>query len=39
MIVYKRWISRTQGGTRKHLCDGWFLFGVIPLYLRRVELE
>lgn len=31
LIVYRNWSS----GTRE-IRDGWFLFGIIPLYIRRV---
>jgi hypothetical protein len=34
MIVYKNWKSVKRGGLVRHLCDGWFLFGFIPLYVR-----
>lgn len=36
MIVYKRWNKETYGRVRE-VCDGWFLFGLIPLYLRKVK--
>ncbi len=38
MIVYYRWrVERGEcgkDGYRCHYCEGWFLFGLIPLYLR-----
>jgi len=37
MIVYKTWIQRERGGLISYRWDGWFLFGVIPLYLRRAS--
>jgi hypothetical protein len=37
MITYKAWIERKNGGLMKYRCDGWFLFGFIPLYVRRVQ--
>ena len=36
MIVYMRW--QTRKGVRHYSCDGWFLLGFIPLYLRRFPL-
>jgi hypothetical protein len=36
MIVYKRWIERHPSGMVKAQCDGWFLFGIIPIYVRRI---
>lgn len=38
MIVYKRW-QKLQRITRRVEadCDGWFLFGLIPLYIRRIN--
>ena len=37
MIVYKEWREHMQVGDGQAWVqwDGWFLFGVIPLYLRR----
>jgi len=38
MIVYRSW-KRTvnDGGWDKTVVwEGWFLFGIIPLYLRRI---
>ena len=36
MLVYKRWDIRTHGMLR-YQCDGWFLFGFIPLYTRKIK--
>jgi len=33
MIVYKNWKIKMDNITLN--CDGWFLFGVIPLYIRK----
>lgn len=38
MIVYKRWI-RYEELNGKIQYDGWYLFGIIPLYIRKVELK
>ena len=35
MIVYRQWEQRQRGGLVRHIWDGWFLFGIIPLYMRR----
>jgi hypothetical protein len=37
MIVYKKWIERSHGGLRRKNCDGWFLLGFIPLYVRKTD--
>jgi len=34
MIIYKQWDGRSSSEYDLVLCDGWFLFGVIPLYVR-----
>jgi hypothetical protein len=34
MIVYKQWLKSNEAGTAMDRCDGWFLFGFIPLYVR-----
>jgi len=40
MIVYKSWPKkRSNGGRTIRRWDGWFLFGIVPLYVRRVLLE
>lgn len=38
MIVYRRWRKETKGlfDTEYRHYDGWFLFGFIPLYIRRI---
>lgn len=35
MIVRKEWKRQGRGGLLSHSYDGWFLFGIIPLYIRR----
>lgn len=34
MIVYKQWKENKRGGLELYLWDGWFLFGIIPIYIR-----
>lgn len=38
MIVYRAWKERYNGGHLVRHCDGWFLFGILPLYVRKVEM-
>jgi hypothetical protein len=38
MIVYKQWKETRFGGITVAECEGWFLLGVIPLYIRKVKL-
>jgi hypothetical protein len=35
MIVYKEWEERTNFGMTVYRWSGWFLFGRIPLILKR----
>ena len=35
MIVRREWYERSAGGLIKDHCVGWFLFGFIPLYIRK----
>jgi hypothetical protein len=38
MIVYKEWVKEHTQGFRfsdNYIYRGWFLFGVIPLYVSR----
>ena len=35
MIVRKSWCESCRGGLERYRWDGWFLFGIIPLYLHR----
>lgn len=41
MLVYKRW--RREKDYLRSIpaadCDGWFLFGLIPIYIRKVEIH
>jgi hypothetical protein len=39
MIVYKKWQEHKGQIVRKSwACDGWFLFGFLPLYIRKYPL-
>jgi hypothetical protein len=35
MIVHKIWVERSRGGLVTTRCEGWYLFGFIPLFIRR----
>jgi len=37
MIVYRTWKSREDGGKTIVYHEGWYLFGLIPLYIREVR--
>lgn len=40
MIVYKTWEGRNRIGCPTYtMWDGWFLFNVIPLYVRRTRVR
>lgn len=34
MIVKKIWLQRSFGGLREWQREGWYLFGIVPLYVR-----
>ena len=34
MITKRIWEVKKNGGLRHKLREGWFLFGIIPLYIR-----
>ena len=36
MIVYRQWYKGRGLGLDPWKCEGWFLFGLIPLYIRRL---
>lgn len=36
MIVYKQWLRSRGLGLDPYTWEGWFLFGFIPLYMRRI---
>lgn len=37
MIYIKSWIKRTDGGNTVYIYEGIFLFGFIPLYIKRIQ--
>lgn len=37
MIVEKIWIKKGSYGVIKAEYRGWFLFGIIPLYIKKYE--
>lgn len=37
MIIKKTWRKSNCLGTRQRRYEGWFLFGIIPLYIVRGE--
>lgn len=42
MIVYKTWKQIKCGKTEikaRYIWEGWFLFGIIPLYLKRNNVD
>lgn len=41
MLVHKLWTTSKRGFiyTDKTTREGWFLFGVIPLYIRTLRIE
>lgn len=38
MLVNKLWQEKTNGGLTTWLCEGWYLFGFIPLLIKRIEM-
>ena len=39
MIMYREWYVRKLGGLENYYWQGWFLLGIIPLYLRRTRIK
>jgi hypothetical protein len=41
MIIYKQWkkIIKKDGQKTRYICEGWFLFGVLPLYIKQIDLD
>jgi len=37
MLIHKMWQERYMGGLKIRYCEGWYLFGLIPLYVRKIE--
>ncbi len=36
MLVYRQWTVAYAGRIRQR-CEGWYLFGVLPLYVKKIE--
>ena len=36
MIVKKMWNQKSAGGIYSFVREGWYLFGIVPLYIRDV---
>jgi len=34
MIIKRKWLQTAAGGLREWPMEGWYLFGLIPLYIR-----
>lgn len=39
MIVYKSWVTPHKYNPKGYLWHGWYLFGIIPIYLKRLGVE
>jgi hypothetical protein len=39
MIVYKYWKEVKDYGLTVTHCSGYYLFGIIPLYIRRLKVK
>ena len=41
MIIYRDWLKfkRVNGKTVRYICEGYFLFGIIPLVLNRWNID
>jgi hypothetical protein len=37
MIVKRIWRRRSPAGSQEWMLEGWFLFGLLPLYIRDLE--
>ena len=37
MIFYKTWTTYYKDYRTKFYYEGWFLFGIIPLYIKRTK--
>jgi len=37
MIIHKKWKQYATYGQLKYYCEGWFLFGLIPLFVNKYE--
>lgn len=38
MIIYKQWTKTRAYGDVRLFCEGWFLFGFIPIYVKYYNL-
>jgi len=34
MIVKKRWLQTARGTSKEWTMEGWYLFGLLPIYTR-----
>lgn len=41
MIIYRQWNEQRPkiGGVIRLFCEGWYLFGVLPLYIRYINYD
>lgn len=39
MIMYRDWYFICNGGLEKYYWEGWFLLGIIPLYLKKTRIK
>ena len=39
MITWRNWLERYDGGSTRLLCSGWFLFGWLPLIVRKRNID
>ena len=37
MIIKRVWLQVAEGGLREWRREGWYLFGVLPLYIRDID--
>jgi hypothetical protein len=39
MIIKKTWRKKHFGGKERYVYTGWFLFGIVPLYIIRTSID
>jgi len=39
MLVKRMWIGRPNGRGMRARYEGWFLFGLIPLYIKQTQVK
>lgn len=39
MFIYKNWKESQRGGLVRFMCRGWFLFGVVPLIIWKIDAD